>query len=132
MASGLAVHRGRAEDGDQRAAEIRAAAGFRVEVAWDDDAVRVAPVGEIDLATIARLREQTTEVMTAGPGRLVLDLREVTFADSSALHLAVEILERAKRTGTGFAIIPGPPVVQRTFVIAGLVDRLPFVDVPRA
>ena len=132
MVSGLAVNRGRAGDDDRKAAEIHAAAEFRVEVAWDEDTVRVAPVGEIDLATIGRLRESTTEALTAGPGRLILDLRDVTFADSSALHLAVELLEWAERTETRFAIFPGPPVVQRTFVIAGLSDRLPFVDAPRA
>ena len=132
MAPELAVNRERAGDGDRRAREILAAAEFRVDVAWDRDTVRIAPVGEVDLATIGPLRTQATEVMAAAPGRIILDLRETTFLDSSALHFAVETHEWAKRTGTGFAIVPGPAVVQRTFEVAGLRDELPFVDVPRA
>ena len=132
MASELAVNR---EDTRHRAGhadEILAVVEFRVDVAREHGAVRISPVGELDLATIGRLREHTSEAMAAGPGRLILDLRETSFLDSSALHLAAEILEWAERTGTQFAVIPGPPVVQRTFAVAGLSERLPFVDAPRA
>jgi anti-anti-sigma factor len=69
--------------------------------------------------------------MASGAGRVILDLRETTFLDSSALHLAVETHERAACDGIGFAIVPAPPIVQRAFDIAGLSARLPFVDVPR-
>jgi anti-sigma B factor antagonist len=68
----------------------------------------------------------------SGTGRVILDLRRVTFADSSALHLALDAHGRATRTGIAFAIVAGPPGVQRTFDVAGLTDRLPFVDVPHA
>ena len=78
------------------------------------------------------LRTQTTEAMSAAPGRMILDLRETTFLDSSALHFAVETHEWAMSTGTRFAIVPGPAVVRRTFEVAGLSEQLPFVDVPRA
>ena len=132
MASGLAVNRRGAGDSDGNAEEIRAAAAFRVDVAWERDTVSVSPVGEVDLATIGSLRAHTREAMAAGPGRLILDLRETTFVDSTSLHLAVELNEWAAGAGAQFAIIPGPPVVQRTFEVAGLIDRLPFVDVPRA
>ena len=132
MASGLAVNREDTRNRFGHADEILVAVEFRVDVARERGAVRISPVGEIDLATIGCLRERTSEAMAAGPGRLILDLRETSFLDSSALHLAVEILEWAERTGTQFAVIPGPPVVQRTFEVAGLGERLPFVDVPRA
>jgi anti-anti-sigma factor len=132
MASELAVNRERADDEDRRTGEILAAAEFRVDVAWDQDTVRITPVGEVDLATIGLLRTQATEAMSAAPGRMILDLRETTFLDSSALHFAAETHEWAISTGTRFAIVPGPAVVQRTFEVAGLSDQLPFVDVPRA
>jgi anti-anti-sigma factor len=110
---------------------MRQAIEFRVDVARERDAVRVSPVGELDMATIRYLREALYEAMAAGAARVILDLRETTFLDSSALHLAVDAHERAVRDTTGFAIIPGPPLVQRAFDIAGLSDRLPFVEVPR-
>ena len=119
------------ETGAAKAKEVREAVEFRVDVTRERGAVRVCPVGELDMATIARLRVQLDEAMASGAGPVILDLRETTFLDSSALHLAVEAHNRAVRDGTGFAIIPGPPLVQRAFNIAGLSDRLPFVDVPR-
>ena len=118
------------ETGSARADEVREGVEFRVDVTRERGAVRVSPVGELDIATIGRLRGQLDEAMASGAGPVILDLRETTFLDSSALHLAVETHNRAVRDGTGFAIIPGPPLVQRAFNIAGLSDRLPFVDVP--
>jgi anti-anti-sigma factor len=132
MPSGLPVKRGDAIDKTGHAEEMLAAAEFRVDVAREHDAVRVSPVGELDVATIAHVREHLGEAMTSGAGRVILDLRETTFLDSSALHLAVETHDWATRSGAEFAIIPGPPAVQRAFDVTGLSARLPFVDVPRA
>ena len=113
-------------------AEAMRAVAFRVEVARGRDTVRVCPVGDLDLASIDRVRERLGEAIEAGTGRVILDLRGVTFADSSALHLALDAHGRATRTGIAFAIVAGPPGVQRTFDVAGLSDRLPLVDVPHA
>ena len=131
MALGLATDR-EVEAANQGYAEaVREAVAFRVDVARERGAVRISPVGELDMATIGCLREHLDEAMGAGAGHVTLDLRGTTFLDSSALHLAVEARDRAARDGTGFAIIPAPPTVQRAFDIAGLSERLPFVDVPR-
>jgi anti-anti-sigma factor len=132
MASGLPVNREDTRDRAAHAEAMRAAAEFRVDVAREHDAVRVSPVGELDVATIGHVREHLGEAMASGAGRVILDLRETTFLDSSALHLAVETHDWATRSGAEFAIIPGPPPVQRAFDVTGLSARLPFVDVPRA
>jgi anti-anti-sigma factor len=109
---------------------ILAAAEFRVDVTREPDTVRISPVGEVDAATIGGVREHINDAMATGTGRLILDLREITFLDSTALHLAVETNDWAARNGVEFAIIPGSPAVQRTFHVAQLTERLPFVDVP--
>ena len=132
MASGLAMRPEDARDGDRHAQEILAAAEFRVELAREHDTVRICPVGEVDLATVGRLRAQADEALATGPGRVILDLRQTTFIDSSAIHLAVELRDWATHNGTQFAIVPGPACVQRTFEVAGLTGQLPFADVPRA
>ena len=129
MALGPAVEHEDLRDREGHAKAILAAVEFRVDVARENDTVRISPVGELDVATIGTLRERVHEAMTAG--RLILDLRATTFVDSSALHLAVETYEWALQNGAEFAIIPAPPHVQRTFDVAGLTSRLPFVDVPR-
>jgi anti-anti-sigma factor len=102
---------------------------FRVDVTQGHGGVRVCPVGEVDLATVRELRARLEEAMASGARRVILDLRETTFLDSSGLHLAVEAAASAASNGTEFAIIAGPPDVQRTFDVAGL-SELPFVEVP--
>jgi anti-anti-sigma factor len=111
---------------------IFGAVEFRVDVRRDARGVRVTPVGEVDAATIGCLRESFDEATAIGVGRLVLDLRETTFLDSTGLHFAVDLDAWARTNRTEFAIVAGPPAVQRTFEVSRLVDRLPFVEVPRA
>jgi anti-anti-sigma factor len=130
MAPELAVGREITRDHNGNAEAMLAAVSFRVDVAQERGAVRLCPVGEVDLATIGQLRERLDEAMASATGRVILDLRKTTFADSSALHLVVDAYDRAARDGIEFALVAGPPGVQRTFEVAGLSDRLPFVDVP--
>jgi anti-anti-sigma factor len=110
---------------------IQAAAAFRVDVARERDAVRVCPVGELDMGTIGRLRARIDEAIASGVERLILDLRQTTFLDSAGVHLAIDTDSATRQSATEFAIIAGPPTVQRTFEIAGLSTQLPFVDAPR-
>ena len=100
-----------------------------VEVAREHDAVRVCPVGDIDMATVGRLRAHIDEAIASGTSRLILDLRKTAFLDSAGLHLAVDTDSLARRNGIAFGIIAGRPTVQRTFEVAGLSTQLPFVSV---
>jgi anti-sigma B factor antagonist len=116
------------EVGDGRAHATPADVGFRVGVLYEGDAVRVRPIGDVDLATVGALRARMDEAMAAGTARLILDLRATTFLDSSGLHLAMETDAWATRNGIEFLILAGPRVVQRAFRAVGLSARLPFVD----
>lgn len=84
----------------------------------------VAPVGEIDIATIQPVREALEA--TAGPLRL--DLSAVTFLDTTGLRLVVEQERVCRAAHRPFSIVAGPADVQRIFDIAGLRDRLPFTS----
>lgn len=105
-----------------------AAPAFSVEVHPDRDVARVCPVGEIDLETVGAVRARLDELTAAGFTRVVLDLRDATFLDSSGLHLAMEAQAASAADGWEFGIIGGPTSVQRAFEVAGLSERLPFVD----
>jgi anti-sigma B factor antagonist len=102
--------------------------GFRLEVEPERDAVRVCPIGEIDLSTVGEVRAELDELRSAGFRRLILDLRRATFLDSSGVRLALDAHATAAADGTEFAIVPGPAAVQHTFEVAGLSDRLPFIE----
>jgi anti-anti-sigma factor len=99
-----------------------------VEVRPERDVVRVCPVGEIDLDNVDVVRAHLNELRAAGFTCVVLDLREVTFVDSTVLHLAMEVQAESASDGWAFGIIEGPANVQRAFDAAGLSAQLPFVD----
>lgn len=112
----------------------RGAAGvvFRCEVEPRRELVVVRPVGELDLGSAGELRVPLEELVTAGFARLVLDLRDLTFMDSTGLHIILDAAQRAREAGVELAVIAGPEAVQRVFEICGLLDHLPFRDAATA
>lgn len=102
---------------------------FRVERSRRGDAVVVVPAGEIDLATIDAVRAELTAAR-AEARRIVLDLREVEFLDSSGLRLIVEAERDAEQEGRTFVLVRPRAQVQRLLDVAGLSARLTFVDDP--
>jgi anti-sigma B factor antagonist len=105
-------------------------ARFQVDAQPEPRGVRLCPVGEIDLATVGRVRRKIDECVAAGCERLVLDLRGVTFMDSTGLHLVLDAHAAAREEGWELLVVEGPGSVQRVFEVTGLRDRLPFVDKP--
>lgn len=99
---------------------------FRVDVSRDGGTLVVAPVGEIDLATREQLREALRPEEPAA--RVVLDLSEVSFMDTSGLGLVVEEMRGAGDAGREFILVRGPRPVQRLLDIAGLTPLLRLVD----
>jgi anti-sigma B factor antagonist len=66
----------------------------------DGDAAVVAVMGEIDLHNSRDLREVLLEQLEDGTAkRLVINLSEVPYMDSSALAAMVESLQRISKTG---------------------------------
>lgn len=88
-------------------------APFRVDVHPERDVVRVAAVGELDLATVAQLRAQIGELRETGFEHLVLDLRELTFMDSRGVSLILDEDRPARRNGYDLVIINATPAIKR-------------------
>ena len=100
---------------------------FRLDLEPERDAVRVCPRGEVDLATTDEIREKFDEMSALGFRRVILDLRGVTFVDSTGVHLALELCESSRSGAWEFAILAGPPAVERVFELIGVRSQLPFV-----
>jgi len=92
----------------------------------DRDVIHVVPTGELDLATVGQVEERLREFRDADFRCFVLDLRKLTFIDATGLKLAVQWDAYAKRDGIEFALITGPPAIQRVFEITGLLHQLTF------
>lgn len=97
---------------------------FRCDVAREDGVVRITLAGELDLASSAEVEPVLREAKTE---QSLLDLRDVTFMDSSGLRLILTAHAAARREGQSLEIVPGPPAVQRVFQICGVENELRFV-----
>jgi len=84
---------------------------------------RLAPAGELDIATVPMLESAFEELEQAdGAATIVLDLSGVTFIDSTGLQLLLRISERA----SGRIELIGSPALDRLLEITGLRPRLPL------
>lgn len=101
---------------------------FRCDVETAHGQVRLIPRGEIDLASVDELDAQLRELRETGFDHLVLDLRQVTFMDSTGLRLILSWDDVARENGIDFSVVPGTPGVQRLFEITGVLDRLTFAE----
>jgi anti-anti-sigma factor len=103
---------------------------FFCETGRDGATAWVRPVGELDLDTAPRLEDALAIVRAGDPARLVLDLRRLTFMDSTGLRLVIRWDGVAREEGFDFAIVPGPDVVQRVIELTGMDDQLAVAEPP--
>jgi anti-anti-sigma factor len=72
--------------------------------------VRVLAAGEVDLSTAGALRDQLADLLDVGWRDVLADLREVTFMDSSGVHVLLDADQRARSAGVRLVLVvePGP------------------------
>ncbi len=102
--------------------------GMHINVSNRDGAAWVRLEGEFDLGSAADVEQRLSQVEHQHPPTVVLDLRELTFIDSTGLRTILGADARARREGRRLVVIPGPPPVHRVFRIALLDQRLDFLD----
>ena len=81
---------------------------------------RIAPSGELDLATIDPVRNDVDAAIALGAAAIVFDLTDVTFLDSSALAVfayAARKVDRVQVTNAGH-------IARRVIEETGLADVL--------
>jgi anti-sigma B factor antagonist len=85
--------------------------------------------GEFDMSAAADVERQIRPIEDR-VSLLVVDLRAVSFLDSSALRLMVALHARARAQGRRLILVRGPEHVHRVFRITRLDHQLEFVDRP--
>jgi anti-sigma B factor antagonist len=105
--------------------EVAAPEPFAVEVQRRGAVAIVQPRGELDLVTVETLRAELDGVKSTE--RLVLDLRGLSFLDSTGLRLLVTLHRRAQRDGLQLTVVAPAPPVDRAIQLCGLDQELPFV-----
>ena len=87
----------------------------------------IRAAGEVDLSTAAALRRELAAAREAAD-TVLLDLSDVTFIDSTGLHLLLEVSHRSAVTDWSFFIVRPSKAVRRLIELSGTADRLTVVD----
>ena len=94
-----------------------------------DEAATVRIHGDLDMSGMLRLEQELTRLIERDRVReLTLDLREVTFIDSTGLGLIINTDQSARQEGFALRLVRGPREVHRVFEMVGLADVLPFIE----
>jgi anti-sigma B factor antagonist len=84
--------------------------------------------GEIDLFTAPELKQVLAESIEAGRIRIIVDLTDTTFLDSTALGVLIGAVKRLRSRDGALAIVNIDDNIAKTFEITGL-DQI-FTIVP--
>ena len=101
---------------------------FALERQLSSGTARIVVRGELDLATGPRAEEEIRRAEADKPDTLILDLRAVTFFDSSGLQLVLDADVRAREEGRILIVAPGDGEPRRILELAEVADRLRLED----
>ena len=90
-----------------------------VAVRPDETSAAVSPAGDLDVSTSPRLLALLEELLEEGRTAITIDLRAVTFIDSSGLGALVKAHKRAGSTAQ-ITVVQPRPHVHRAMEIAGI------------
>jgi anti-sigma B factor antagonist len=126
MKSGT-VRRGRPET----QAGVKIGAQCYLETARVGSALYFVMIGELDLSCVTRFGEAFNKAVGDIPTDVVIDLRAVTFVDSTGLALLLKVDNFAREAGFRLFMVKSPiEIVQAVFEATGIDKILPLVDEP--
>jgi len=103
---------------------------FLCDVQPDRDRVFVRVAGELDLNAVPHVAATVDDLLAAGFGRVVIDLRGLSFMDSAGVHMLISAHRAAERRGSTIALVRGPRAVHRVFELTATDSLFTFEDAP--
>jgi anti-sigma B factor antagonist len=79
--------------------------------------------GEVDLYTAPEFKERLVELIESGKTKIVVDLSDATFIDSTTLGVLVGGVKRLRPAGGSLALVCSDQNITKIFEITGL-DRV--------
>ncbi len=107
-----------------------AASPVRLQIVEEEDrgTVVLKLSGELDIASAPALEQALQDVEEAGARRLLIDLGELLFMDSTGLRALLLARRQATESERELLLRQGPRQVQRVFELSGTLDRFSFQD----
>lgn len=93
------------------------------------DGVLLSLRGELDLTTASLAEDELVKAQQSYQ-LVVLDLRTLSFMDSTGLGLIVSAQRRARASGHRFVMVQGPPQIQRVLELTGLTTWMEVIANP--
>jgi len=87
----------------------------------------LAPEGPLDIASVTEAHKRMIGLELRPGGELVVDLRGVTFMDSTGIRLLLQAREHARRCRASLLLVRGPGEVMRVLELVGLDQQLAIV-----
>jgi anti-anti-sigma factor len=117
---------------DKSLAEQLAEEQLAIEARTHRRTALVALRGELDMLTVSKVAEVIDRLAPQADGvrHLVLDLRGLTFMDSTGLRELVRQNEFARSNRHNLAVVRGTDAIERLLDVTGVKDHLVLVDDP--
>lgn len=88
---------------------------FSTRIDSRNGVANIALVGELDMATVPVLEDRLARFEGDGVSAIVLDLRNLSFFDCSAIHAFVEARDRATMNGHRVTVVGAGQAARRLF-----------------
>jgi anti-sigma B factor antagonist len=103
--------------------------GSLIDFGLNDEAVDerthvVSPHGEVDALTAPRLGRRLLGLADEGKTRVIVDLSNVTFMDSTGIGVLLNSLRQLRSRQGGLVLVCPTERIMRPFQITGLMDQL--------
>jgi anti-anti-sigma factor len=101
---------------------------FSIRSNSDSEETRLALSGELDIATAPQLEQAVASALVAGARRVLIDLRGLSFVDSSGLRVLIILTDKARDERWALALLRPPEPSLSVFRLTGADEYLPFVE----
>lgn len=103
---------------------------LRIELRREQDLAILELDGELDLASAPLFQTEIDSKEVVAAAKLLIDLRQLSFIDSTGLRVLFSAQSQARQRGQQFAVTRGSEQVQRLLTITRMGEHLDFVEGP--
>ena len=101
---------------------------LRIEIGPEAETCLVRVAGELDLANVPALERELHRILTHDLQRVILDLEDLEFIDSTGLACLVKATRHSRADGDRLRIIGATGQVDRVLRLTGVRDVLPVIE----
>lgn len=101
---------------------------LEVVVRYQDDIPVIEARGECDLVTCLKLKETAMHLISAGQNKIIFDLRDTTYIDSSGFRVLLESRNKVVQRGGNIALVSLAAPAERVFNLLRLDELLIRTD----